>query len=65
LLNARSFKEAGYCEVLFEEQLNIESLETTIKRIYENRHAYIQNMNRVEHRDALSSVFELLKRAAK
>jgi UDP-N-acetylglucosamine--N-acetylmuramyl-(pentapeptide) pyrophosphoryl-undecaprenol N-acetylglucosamine transferase len=65
LLNARSFKESGYCEVLFEEQLNIESLETTIKRIYENRHAYIQNMSRVEHRDALSSVFELLKRAAK
>jgi UDP-N-acetylglucosamine--N-acetylmuramyl-(pentapeptide) pyrophosphoryl-undecaprenol N-acetylglucosamine transferase len=65
LLNARSFKEAGYSEVLFEEQLNIESLETTIKRIYENRHAYIQNMNRVEHRDALSSVFELLKRVAK
>jgi UDP-N-acetylglucosamine--N-acetylmuramyl-(pentapeptide) pyrophosphoryl-undecaprenol N-acetylglucosamine transferase len=65
LVNARSFKEAGFCEVLFEEQLNAESLETNIKRIYENRHTYIQNMNRFEHWDALSSVFELLKRAAK
>jgi UDP-N-acetylglucosamine--N-acetylmuramyl-(pentapeptide) pyrophosphoryl-undecaprenol N-acetylglucosamine transferase len=65
LVNARSFKEAGFCEVLFEEQLNAESLETNINRIYENRHTYIQNMNQFEHRDALPSVFELLKKVAR
>jgi len=65
LVNAQSFQKSGFCEVLFEEQLNAETLIANIKQIYENRHVYIRNMNGFEHKDALSAVIELLKRVAK
>jgi UDP-N-acetylglucosamine--N-acetylmuramyl-(pentapeptide) pyrophosphoryl-undecaprenol N-acetylglucosamine transferase len=65
LLNARSFKDSGFCEVLYEEQLSEKTLVNATISLFENRQTYIQNMINTEQRDALSYVFELIKQAAK
>ncbi|MBB6731755.1 undecaprenyldiphospho-muramoylpentapeptide beta-N-acetylglucosaminyltransferase [Cohnella zeiphila] len=65
LVNAESFRRSGFCEVLFEEKMTAETLAAEAKRLYENRHAYKREMDRFDQGDALSSVFELVRSAAK
>ncbi|TFE19473.1 undecaprenyldiphospho-muramoylpentapeptide beta-N-acetylglucosaminyltransferase [Cohnella luojiensis] len=65
LVNADTFQKSGYCEVLFEEDLTADTLISSIKQIYENRHVYLQNMSRFERKDALSFVFELVKQVSR
>jgi UDP-N-acetylglucosamine--N-acetylmuramyl-(pentapeptide) pyrophosphoryl-undecaprenol N-acetylglucosamine transferase len=65
ILNARSFETAGYCEVIYEERMTEQSLVAGLRRLYDNRGEYIENMKGREQIDALTQVFELIKRTAK
>ncbi|AJY75626.1 undecaprenyldiphospho-muramoylpentapeptide beta-N-acetylglucosaminyltransferase [Paenibacillus beijingensis] len=65
LLNAASFKKSGFCEVLFEEHLTVNTMISEIVQLFGNRQAYIKNMGNFEQKDALSVVFELIKQSAK
>ncbi|CAM2907047.1 undecaprenyldiphospho-muramoylpentapeptide beta-N-acetylglucosaminyltransferase [Paenibacillus sediminis] len=44
ILNAKSFKKSGYCEVLFEEQLNDDSFMTAISTLVANRQTIVDTM---------------------
>ncbi|PWV95210.1 UDP-N-acetylglucosamine-N-acetylmuramylpentapeptide N-acetylglucosamine transferase [Paenibacillus cellulosilyticus] len=57
LLNAASFKEAGYAQVLEEEQLSAETLVAEVTKLYDERHTYRYTMRRHAQQDALSSVY--------
>jgi UDP-N-acetylglucosamine--N-acetylmuramyl-(pentapeptide) pyrophosphoryl-undecaprenol N-acetylglucosamine transferase len=65
ILNARSFEAAGYCEVLNEEALTEQSLLTSVNRVYESRDAYKEKMETALEKDALTLLFDIIKKAAK
>jgi UDP-N-acetylglucosamine--N-acetylmuramyl-(pentapeptide) pyrophosphoryl-undecaprenol N-acetylglucosamine transferase len=65
ILNARSFKSLGYCEVLYEQNMTPETLAAELIRLYENRRSYIGNMSGREPADAVSRVFELIRETAR
>lgn len=65
ILNAQSFEKSGYCDVLYEEQLTVDTLVHGIERLYENRHAYIKKMSIGEQTNALTAVFEWINEIAK
>lgn len=58
ILNAKSFKKMGYCEVLEEEELTDESFLEHLFQVYKNRDQYIKNM---EHSDAVKSIDEVVE----
>ncbi|MDR0270251.1 undecaprenyldiphospho-muramoylpentapeptide beta-N-acetylglucosaminyltransferase [Paenibacillus sp.] len=64
ILNAHSFEKAGYCKVLEEENLNEDSLVSSLMEVFKNRREMIENMKNNEHSDALSTVFDLIKETA-
>ncbi|MDP5273871.1 undecaprenyldiphospho-muramoylpentapeptide beta-N-acetylglucosaminyltransferase [Chengkuizengella axinellae] len=64
ILNAESFKKAGYCEVLQEEELSKDSLTKTIKHLYKNKENYINKMKTYQGEKALSKVIKLIKNEA-
>lgn len=65
ILNARSFQNSGYCEVLSEENLTDETFIHAINDLYQNRSAYIENMKENEGITSIDKVVELIKGAAK
>jgi UDP-N-acetylglucosamine--N-acetylmuramyl-(pentapeptide) pyrophosphoryl-undecaprenol N-acetylglucosamine transferase len=65
ILNAHSFEASGFCEVLQEEQLTDQSLASGVTWVYKNRQAYIKKMNHTIEKDALSLVFDIIKKTAK
>ncbi|MEK0317623.1 undecaprenyldiphospho-muramoylpentapeptide beta-N-acetylglucosaminyltransferase [Cohnella sp. 56] len=66
ILNAQSFRQAGYSDVLPEEALTAEALVSRIDRLYADRQAYIRRMEAgAPHTDALANVMDLIKRVAK
>lgn len=65
LLNAQSFKKMGYCEVLFEEDLSEETLLQGIKKVFENRFQYVENMKKTEEQDPIQKVIEIIEKVAK
>jgi UDP-N-acetylglucosamine--N-acetylmuramyl-(pentapeptide) pyrophosphoryl-undecaprenol N-acetylglucosamine transferase len=65
ILNAQSFEAAGYCEVLNEEALTEQMLLTSVNRVYEGRQAYRRKMDTALKKDALSLLFDIIKKAAK
>jgi UDP-N-acetylglucosamine--N-acetylmuramyl-(pentapeptide) pyrophosphoryl-undecaprenol N-acetylglucosamine transferase len=65
ILNARAFEAAGYCEVLNEEALTEQMLFTSVNRVYEDRQAYIKRMDTALKMDALSLLYEIIKKSAK
>ncbi|MBB3112215.1 UDP-N-acetylglucosamine--N-acetylmuramyl-(pentapeptide) pyrophosphoryl-undecaprenol N-acetylglucosamine transferase [Paenibacillus phyllosphaerae] len=64
ILNAKSFQAAGFCEVLEEEELTEQALLQKLSLLYENREQYKANMRKSEMNDALTAVFELIKKTA-
>jgi UDP-N-acetylglucosamine--N-acetylmuramyl-(pentapeptide) pyrophosphoryl-undecaprenol N-acetylglucosamine transferase len=60
ILNAKSFQSRGYSSVLFEEELNSESLLTAIADLYQRRDEYIQNMNQSEDANAITQIVALI-----
>ncbi|SFB59885.1 UDP-N-acetylglucosamine-N-acetylmuramylpentapeptide N-acetylglucosamine transferase [Cohnella sp. OV330] len=66
ILNAESFRKAGYSDVLPEENLTAKELVSRIDRLYDNRQTYIKQMEAgAPHTDALANVIDLIKRVAK
>ena len=45
MLNAKSFKDKGYCEIVPDAEVKTEKLLTdTIDKVYNDRHVYQENM---------------------
>lgn len=66
ILNAESFRKAGYSDVLHEENLTVDALVARIEHIYDDRLTYIRRMeNGAPHVDALANVMDLINRMAK
>ncbi|WP_061912479.1 undecaprenyldiphospho-muramoylpentapeptide beta-N-acetylglucosaminyltransferase [Geobacillus icigianus] len=65
ILNARSFEKAGYAAVLMEEDLTDESLPAAIRRLYENRDRYRQNMERSGNNDPLQTLLSVIEDTAR
>ncbi|HET7580172.1 MAG TPA: undecaprenyldiphospho-muramoylpentapeptide beta-N-acetylglucosaminyltransferase [Bacillales bacterium] len=64
ILNARSFKKSGFCEVLPEEDLTDESFLSVVRHVYENRDAYIEKMEENKSTAAIDNVMEIISAAA-
>ncbi|KOF55906.1 UDP-diphospho-muramoylpentapeptide beta-N- acetylglucosaminyltransferase [Clostridium sp. DMHC 10] len=62
ILNAASFKKAGYSIVIQEENLNAETLKNKISELYINRKNYIDKMNSSTARDAVDNIIGLINK---
>ena len=60
ILNAKSFKKQGYCDVMEEEDITDDGLLDTINAIYDNRDKYIESMNSSTLNDAINSIVNLI-----
>lgn len=65
ILNADSFKNQGFSEVLYEEDITEERLLDIIYRTYENRQEYIKSMENSPQTDAINIIMELIKKLTK
>lgn len=61
ILNADSFQHQGFSEVLTEDQLAPSILIPTIKKLYENRSAYISAMEKSDQSDAIAKITHLIE----
>lgn len=64
ILNANSFKKAGYSVVLEEENLNALSLIDAVKTLDENKNKYIDKMSKSKQRDSLKNIIALIENQA-
>ncbi len=65
ILNAASFAEQGFSEVVREEALDPQMLIETVFKTYDNRDKYIEAMTNAEHLDPVKMIMELIEEAAK
>ncbi|TCS95937.1 undecaprenyldiphospho-muramoylpentapeptide beta-N-acetylglucosaminyltransferase [Hazenella coriacea] len=65
ILNAKSFKKSGFCDVLFEEDLTDELLLTKIMDTFEHRDQYIETMKNSPLGDSLQNLLQLIDQEAK
>lgn len=63
ILNAESFENQGFSEVLTEDNLAPTILIPTILKLYENRSQYIHAMEKSEQGDAISKIIGLIEEA--
>ena len=61
ILNAESFKNAGYSEVIEEEDLSNISLSAEIHKLYKNRQKYIDAMSKSDANNGVSNIIKLIK----
>lgn len=64
ILNANSFKNQGFSEVLEEERLSADKLYEAVTQLYENRDQYIQKMKKSSQSDAVSMIVGMLNELA-
>lgn len=64
ILNANSFKNQGFSEVLEEERLSADKLYEAVTQLYENREHYIQKMKKSSQSDAVSMIVGMLSELA-
>lgn len=64
ILNAKSFKNQGFSEVIEEEELTNELLIETINTVFENRTAYVNNMIEAGTTDAVTTILNLINETA-
>lgn len=64
ILNARSFKKLGYCDVLMEEELSNETLLKAIYELYRDRNTYIEYMEKSGENEALNHLLSLITKEA-
>lgn len=64
ILNARSFEKQGFSCVLEEEKLSEESLYNAITETYENRRAFIQQMEQSDLHNAVDIIADMIKNLA-
>lgn len=65
VLNAASFKEAGYSVVLEEEELTSESLLKELKMLYKNKDKYIKVMEESPVQNGVDNIIKLIEKCAK
>ncbi|QYR20764.1 undecaprenyldiphospho-muramoylpentapeptide beta-N-acetylglucosaminyltransferase [Paenibacillus sp. sptzw28] len=65
ILNARSFEEQGYCEVLLEEEMTDDSFMRAVASVYARRGEIKESMTRMITGDAITQVIELIRDIAK
>lgn len=61
ILNAESFESQGYSYVLKEEDLSVSSLLEAIETVMDNRHKYIEAMNKSELNNSIDTIMNLIK----
>ncbi len=61
ILNAESFERQGYSYVLKEEDLSVASLLTAISAVMEDKHTYIDTMNKSELNNSIDTIIKLIK----
>lgn len=65
ILNARSFERQGYSIVLEEEELNDSTLLDAIKKLYQEKDAYIDAMKQSTQQDSIQTILGLIQQASK
>ncbi|KAA0550061.1 undecaprenyldiphospho-muramoylpentapeptide beta-N-acetylglucosaminyltransferase [Bacillus sp. BGMRC 2118] len=65
IINAESFRKAGYAEVLQEEELTQEKFLKTVQNIYNDRDRYVAQMEQYEGDFSIQPVLKLIKEVAK
>ncbi len=60
ILNARSFRKQGFCEMLEEENITPDLLLSSILNLYENRETYIRAMEKSDVSDAVNTIISLI-----
>lgn len=60
ILNAKSFQENGFSDVLYEENLTCDHLMNKINNLYEKRNAYIKAMSENLQGNAVDKIIELI-----
>ena len=60
ILNAKSFKNQGFSEVIEEEELTSDLLIETINTVFENRTSYVNNMIAAGTTDAVTTILNLI-----
>ncbi|NHN28657.1 undecaprenyldiphospho-muramoylpentapeptide beta-N-acetylglucosaminyltransferase [Paenibacillus agricola] len=65
ILNAGSFESLGYAEILFEENLTVETLIQGIGQLYQNRELLISNIKAAKQRNGTDAIVELITQTAK
>lgn len=63
ILNARSFERLGYSMVLEEEEITNEKLLLAIRKLYEDRTAYIDAMSKSKQTDSIEQIVQLFENA--
>jgi len=63
ILNARSFEKLGFSMVLEEEEITTETLLTSIHKLYNNRHTYMEAMSQSNHTDSIAHILSLFEKA--
>lgn len=64
ILNAESFKNQGFSEVLHENELAYTFLLPAIQKLYENRKQYISNMEKSSQSNAIVKIIRLIEEIA-
>jgi UDP-N-acetylglucosamine--N-acetylmuramyl-(pentapeptide) pyrophosphoryl-undecaprenol N-acetylglucosamine transferase len=64
ILNANSFKKQGYSTVLEEETVTDETLYDAITETYENRHVFIETMEKSQLNNAVDTIMQLINQYA-
>jgi UDP-N-acetylglucosamine--N-acetylmuramyl-(pentapeptide) pyrophosphoryl-undecaprenol N-acetylglucosamine transferase len=65
ILNAQSFRNAGFCEILWEEELTDDSFLQAVTSTFEKRAQLVENMKNSQSEDALAKVIQLIEHTAK
>lgn len=64
ILNAQSFKSSGYCEVLYEEEMNDHTFLEAINAVFAKRNQIVEAMNTSGNKEALDRVIDLIKKTS-
>lgn len=65
ILNAQAFEKMGYCHVLYEENLEKDTLLESVQHIQKNRLRYKENMLRYSAENSLEEIIGYLEKARK
>lgn len=63
ILNARSFKSSGFCEVLSEKEMTDTTFVEAVNNVYQHRSDYTERMKKNKGTAAIDKVIELIKNA--
>lgn len=63
ILNARSFKSSGFCEVLPEKEMTDTTFVEAVNNVYQHRNDYTERMKKNKGTAAIDKVIELIKNA--